>query len=81
MPTNLAPKPVRLDPPGPYVTRVAVELQRVRIATEVSPAELCLMLEDGCLLHIPLRSDVVETLRCTLGECSPEHPDFPLSGD
>jgi hypothetical protein len=76
MPTNPEPKPVRLDPPGPYETPVAIELQRVRVATEVSPARLCLTLEDGCSLHIPMLSAVVEKLRLAL-EDYPEHHDFP----
>ena len=79
MPTNQQPKPVQLDPPGPYVTPTAIELQRIRVATEVSPARLCLMLEDGCSLHIPMRSDVVEKLRLAL-EDYPEHSDIPQVG-
>ena len=73
------PTPVRLDPPGPYETPTATELQRVRFATEVSPARLCLTLEDGCSLHIPMLSGVVEKLRLAL-EAYPEHPDIPLVG-
>ena len=74
--TDPQPMPVRLDPPGPYETLTAIGLQRIRIATEESPARLCLTLEDGCSLHIPMLRDVFENLRVAL-EASPEHPDIP----
>ncbi len=79
MPTAPEPTLVRLDPPGPYVTPAAIELQRIRVATEVSPARLCLTLEDGCSLHIPMLPGVVEKLRLAL-EDYPEHPDIPKIG-
>ncbi len=73
------PKPIQLDPPGPYETPTALELQRVKVATEESPARLCLMLEGGCSLHIPVLPGVVERLRLAL-EDYPEVPNIPQIG-
>ncbi len=77
MPTNPEPTPVRLDPPGPYVTPAGVELLDVVVATEVSPAQLFLLLSDGVKLYSPLIQRLVEDLRLVLSEQSPEHPNIP----
>ena len=81
MPTTHQPKPVRLDPPGPYVTPAAIELLGVVTATEVSPAQLSLRLSHGVTLYIPLVQRGWEDLRKILSEQAPEHPDIPQIGE
>ena len=74
------PKPIRLDPPGPHVTPVAVEFLGAADATTLEPALFRFRLQNGSELCIPVIATAVETMRKFLQEFSPEHPDTPEIG-
>ena len=76
MPINPEPRPVELDAPGLYETRVVEAFQELTVSQDARLIRLHLRLEGGAELLVPLPLSEIEKLRAALGEY-PDYPDIP----
>ncbi len=62
------PKPVQLDPPGPYETQAVEAYLGLVVSQGELPPRACFVLQDGTELRLPINTDVLETLYRALGQ-------------
>ena len=74
MPQATTPKPVQLEPPGPYETPVAVTFLGLLVSRGELPPRVCLALLGGIELRIPLDQDAQEKLRRALNDLAEDNP-------
>ena len=66
MPQPSIPKPVQLEPPGPYETPAAEAFLGLMVSRGRPEAQVCLVLQGGIELRIPLDQEAQEKLRRAL---------------
>ena len=78
MPQPSVPKPVRLEPPGPYETPVVEAFLGLRVSQGELPPRVCLALQGGTELRIPLGPQAQEQLRKALNDLvADQEPQSP----
>ena len=66
MPRPTIPKPVQLEPPGPYETPIAEAFLGLMVYQGELPPRVCLVLQGGIELRIPVFPEAQEKLRKAL---------------
>lgn len=74
MPETLQPRVVQLDGPGRYVTPPVIAVRDLIVGARGSPIRVCLTLEDGSELQVPLAPHLIREL---LGLLKPFDPALP----
>ena len=68
MPPQSIPKPVQLGQPGPYETPIAEAFLGLMIFQGELPPRVCLVLQGGIELRIPVSPEAQEKLRKALND-------------
>ena len=62
------PKPVQLEPPGPYETQAVEAFLGLVISQGELPPRACFVLQDGTELRLPIDTAALENLYHALGQ-------------
>ncbi len=68
MPQPSVPKPVRLEPPGPYETPVAEAFLGLVVSQGELPPRACFVLQNGAELRLPINTATLDDLYRALGQ-------------